>query len=174
MKITLIALLVALAGATGSLYLSLGLGLKACPLCFYQRAFVMGTAAVLIVGLVADRSRAGLLCLVCVPLALGGLGVAGFHEFLVIAGVLECPKALFGLGTAPVQSLAVFFLLAAAVTAGAWKAGGKRALGLAVVTGIGMAWGSVASAPPLPPAPKAPYDAEKQPLDICRPPYRAS
>jgi hypothetical protein len=33
-------------GVGGSLYLSLGLGLRACPLCFYQRSFVMATLAV--------------------------------------------------------------------------------------------------------------------------------
>ena len=28
--------------------------------------------------------------------------------------------------------------------------------------------------PPLPPAPTQPYDAVKQPFDMCRPPYRAT
>ena len=40
----------ALVGTAGSLYLSLGMGLKACPLCFYQRTFVMAALAVLLVG----------------------------------------------------------------------------------------------------------------------------
>ena len=35
-------LLVALLAVTGSLWLSIGMKLKACPLCFYQRTFVMG------------------------------------------------------------------------------------------------------------------------------------
>jgi disulfide bond formation protein DsbB len=41
------ALAVSAVGTVGSLYLSLGMGLKACPLCFYQRTFMMSTAAVL-------------------------------------------------------------------------------------------------------------------------------
>src|SRR5258706_8700753 len=36
---------IALIGVVGSLYLSLGLELKACPLCFYQRAFIMAVKA---------------------------------------------------------------------------------------------------------------------------------
>jgi hypothetical protein len=38
-----------------------------------------------------------------------------------------------------------------------------------VLLGLVLAWGCVASAPPMPPAPKEPY---KQPLDICRVPFR--
>jgi len=34
----------------GSLWLSVGMGLKACPLCLYQRTFVMGVVAVLGIG----------------------------------------------------------------------------------------------------------------------------
>src|SRR5262245_8623293 len=48
---TCLALLASLVGVAGTIYLSLGLGLRACPLCFYQRVFIMGVAAVLAVGL---------------------------------------------------------------------------------------------------------------------------
>ena len=41
----------------------------------------------------------------------------------------------------------------------------------AIVAGSAMAWACVASAPPLPPTPKQPYDPVKQPLDMCRPPF---
>ena len=45
------SLLVALLALAGSLWLSIGLKLKACPLCFYQRTFVMGVVAVLGIGI---------------------------------------------------------------------------------------------------------------------------
>src|SRR5262249_42769858 len=50
---------VAVLALVGSLALSLGLGLRACPLCFYQRTFVMGVMAVLGMGLLmgAESSR---------------------------------------------------------------------------------------------------------------------
>jgi disulfide bond formation protein DsbB len=172
MKIAVCGLALAVIGTVGSLFLSLGMGLKACPLCFYQRTFMMATAAILAVGLVTDRSRATFLCLLCTPLALAGFGVAAFHEYLVVTGVLECPKAILGLGTAPAQSLAIFAALVLATIAGGCAGGKKLAVGLAVIIGLGMAWASIASSPPLPPRPKAPYDAVKQPLDMCRPPYR--
>ncbi|MHB0955482.1 MAG: disulfide bond formation protein B [Pirellulaceae bacterium] len=171
------ALLFAAVGVAGSLYLSLGLGLRACPLCFYQRSFMMGTLAVLVVALAADPTRTGLDCLLSLPLALAGWGVAAFHEYLVLAGVLECPTGLLGIGTSPAQSLAVFTLVAAALLAGAWpnRSDGKRRAAVlfgSIIVGLLMAWGSIASSPPLPPAPTAPYDLDRQPLDTCRPPYR--
>jgi disulfide bond formation protein DsbB len=171
------ALALAAVGVAGSLFLSLGLGLRACPLCFYQRTFVMAAFAVLGVGLVADRARAGLLCLVSLPLAFGGLGVAGFHEYLVLAGKLECPGGLLGLGTAPAQSVTVLVILTAVVAAGAWAGRHDlRSRSAATVLGAGvlgllLAWGSVASAPPMSPR-TTPYDAEKEPFNICRPRYQ--
>lgn len=101
------ALVVASLALVGSLVLSLGMGLKACPLCFYQRTFMMGLVAVLAMGLKtsAESSRLSLLAM---PIALGGLGVAAFHVFLEMSGRLECPMGLLGLGSAPQQSLAMF------------------------------------------------------------------
>src|SRR5687767_383901 len=98
-----VSLGLALAGVAGSLYLSIGMGLKACPLCFYQRTFVMSIAVVLLIGLWKDRRQAALLGLLCVPLTVAGTGIAAFHEYLVLAGKLECPPGLLGLGTAPAQ-----------------------------------------------------------------------
>lgn len=172
----LAALLFAAVGVAGSLYLSLGRGLRACPLCFYQRSFVMATLAVLVVGAAADRTRTGLYCLVSLPLALAGWGVAAFHEYLVLTGVLECPKGLLGIGTAPAQSLAILTVVSAALVGGAWPSrvdGKRRAVVFcgSVVLGLLLAAGAIASSPPLPPAPTAPYDLAKQPLDMCRPPY---
>src|SRR5437868_5534791 len=99
------ALLVALVALAGSLYLSLGMGLKACPLCFYQRTFVMGLVGVLGMGLLTKTGPSGRLGLLALPLAAAGLGVALFHVYLELAGRLECPQGLFGWGTAPKQSL---------------------------------------------------------------------
>lgn len=177
MKYAVPALLLAAAGTAGSLFLSIGMSLKACPLCFYQRTFVMATAAVLGIGLLADRRQAGLLCLVSVPLTIAGLGVAAFHEYLVLSNVLECPHALFGLGTAPAQSLVIFAALTATVVAGAWTKRqewqGTWGTSAAVVVGALFAWGAIASSPPLPPTPKVPYDSVKQPLDTCRPVFQS-
>jgi disulfide bond formation protein DsbB len=169
------ALCLAAIGLAGSLLLSLGLGLKACPLWFYQRTFVMGVVAVLGVGLVVDQARAGFLCLLSLPLAVGGLGVAAFHEYLVLADKLECPSGVVGLGTAPAQSLTIFVLLTAVTVFGAWAGRHDQpsyCLGTAFGTallGFLLAWGSVASAPPLPAVPTKAYVMEKQLLDICRP-----
>ena len=174
-----LAIAIAVVGTIGSVYLSMGLGLKACPLCFYQRSFVMAVLAVLALGRFLERSRPGLICLLSVPLAWAGLGVAAFHEYLVLTGVLECPTALFGIGTAPAQSLAVFIALAAAVTGGAWcgrhESPRQRActLFVAVMLGAVMEGACVKSAPPLPPVPAAAYDPIKQPLDTCRRPFSA-
>src|SRR5215471_10239722 len=73
------ALAVAVAGLAGSLFLSLGLDLKACPLCFYQRTFAMSLMAVLGLGLLAGVVRPGRAALLGLPLAVAGLGVALFH-----------------------------------------------------------------------------------------------
>jgi hypothetical protein len=35
------------------------------------------------------------------PLAVAGLGVALFHEYLELTGKLECPSGVMGVGTAP-------------------------------------------------------------------------
>jgi disulfide bond formation protein DsbB len=175
-----IALLLALVGTAGSLYLSLGMGLKACPLCFYQRTFAMAVLATLGIGLWVETGRAGFLCLLSLPAAVAGLGVAAFHEYLVVTNVLECPQALFGFGSAPVQSLTLFATMAIAVSAGAWsgrtESSRQSTTTLASAFGVGLllSWLSVKSAPPLPPAPTAPYDSIKQPLDMCRPVYRGA
>jgi disulfide bond formation protein DsbB len=169
----------ALVGTAGSLYLSLGMGLKACPLCFYQRTFVMAALAVLLIGRLVEPSRPGLLCLLALPLAIGGLGVAAFHEWLVIIGVLECPRALLGLGTAPAQSLTLLALLTLACAGGGHAGRGESARhgaaagAGAMLLGLAMVWACIASSPPLPPAPTKAYDAQTQPMDMCRPPFRA-
>jgi hypothetical protein len=170
-----LAALVALAGTAGSLWLSLGLELKACPLCLYQRTFLMGAAAVLLIGLLTDARYSPLLALLAWPAVWGGLGVAVFHEYLEATGKLECPAGLLGLGTAPQQSLALFVVLTAvlgaAVVFGCRQSQSGLRLPVAlcsIVLGGLLAAGTVLSAPPMPAAPNEPY---QKPLDMCRPPY---
>lgn len=176
----LAALVLSLVGVAGSLFLSLGMGLKACPLCFYQRSFMMGVFALLAVGLIEARSRTGLLSLLALPMAIAGLGIAAFHEYLVLTDVLECPPGILGIGTAPAQSLVLFACLLFALAGGllCGRLPGERRQGpatfVAVVLGLLLAWGSVAGSPPLPPTPTAAYDPASQPLEVCRPPYRAA
>lgn len=173
------ATIVSAVGTSGSLFLSVGLGLKACPLCFYQRSFIMSALAVLALGRILERSRPGLICFLCVPLTWAGLGVAAFHEYLVLADILECPQGMIGLGTSPAQSFAIFIALAGAVTAGAWcgreetQRQNPSTLFSAVLLGFVFAAACVKSSPPLPPVPTAAYDPVKQPLDTCRRPFSA-
>jgi disulfide bond formation protein DsbB len=166
--------LVALVALLGSLWLSVGMNLKACPLCLYQRTFVMGVVGVLGVGLLAGRRHRGVLALLALPAAVGGFGVAAFHEYLEQTGKLECPGGVMGVGTAPQQSLAVLTLLLALAVVGAVSRARKQDIGWgagvgAVATGVLFAVGAVASAPPMPAPPTKAYET---PLEICRPPFR--
>jgi hypothetical protein len=126
-------------------------------------------------GLLAGATRPGRLGLLALPLAVAGLGVALFHVRLELNGKLECPGGLLGLGTAPKQSLAVFVVLTALLAVDALRGvsglAGWGALAGAVVLGGLLAAASCTSNPPAPPAPTKPYDAVKQPLEMCRPPY---
>jgi disulfide bond formation protein DsbB len=168
-----LTMLIALLAVAGSLYLSLGMKLKACPLCFYQRSFAMGVAAVLVMGMPPSRRQAGLLTLV-LPMIVAGLGVAGFHVYLEIIGKLECPKGVLGLGTAPQQSLAAFIGMSLAAAVG-WKQNGAHMESslvqatAAIVVGVIIVAGSIASTPPLPPMPVKAYEGM---FDTCRPPFR--
>jgi disulfide bond formation protein DsbB len=167
-------LLVAFMALAGSLWLSIGMGLKACPLCFYQRTFVMGVVAVLGVGVLTGERHRPVLNLLALPLAVAGFGVAAFHVFLELTGKLECPGGIMGIGTAPQQSLVGLALLLVLVAVGVVRSGivGEGHLlapVAALAMGLLLAWGAVVSAPPMPPAPTKAYEA---PLEICRPPYR--
>jgi disulfide bond formation protein DsbB len=168
-SLTVLATLVSLAATAGSLWLSVGMKLKACPLCFYQRTFVMAVAAMMLVGLAARAAR-GTLCLLAVPAAAAGFGVAAFHVWLELSGRLECPAGVMGLGSAPQQSTALLGLLFVMVVSGAWRAVSPGAAAGVTILGGLMAWGCIASAPPLPPAPAKAYET---PMDMCRPPFRS-
>src|SRR6516225_5027695 len=117
--------LVALVALAGSLWLSIGMKLKACPFCFYQRTFVMGMVAVLGIGLLTGPRHRVVVNLLALPLAVGVLGVAVFHVYLELTGKLECPVGVIGIGTAPQQSLIVLIVLFTLVVVGvirSWKA----------------------------------------------------
>jgi disulfide bond formation protein DsbB len=167
------SLLVALAALAGSLWLSIGMKLKACPLCFYQRTFVMGVVAVLGIGVLTGQRHRAVLNLLALPLAVAGLGVAAFHVYLELTGKLECPAGVLGIGTSPQQSFVVLAVLLALIVVGVVRSGmvGEAhlpAVGAAVVLGLLLAWSAVASSPPMPPTPTQAYTT---PLDICRPPF---
>lgn len=174
LKWTVAALVIALAGVGGSVWLSVGMGLKACPLCFYQRAFVMAVAGILLTGLLTAARNSALPHVFALPAAIAGLGVAVFHVWLEVTGSLECPLGLFGVGTAPQQSLAVFVLLLIplATTAIRQRRGGEYgvvAIVSAVVFGALLCVAAISSAPPLPSAPDEPYDSAPV---VCRPPHQ--
>lgn len=167
----LLALVVSLAALAGSLYLSVWMNLKACPLCIYERTFMMGVVGILLLGWVpSGAAGSGLPVLLSLPLAIGGLGVAAFHVYLELAGVLECPAGLGGVGSAPLQSLAAFVvvtvLIGMAVFRSARGATGRITGVGAAILGVLFAGAALVSAPPLPPHPAEPYVA---PLDGCRP-----
>jgi hypothetical protein len=136
----------------------------------------MGVAAVLLVGLASGAWRTVSVSLLTLPLALAGLGVAGFHVYLERTGVLECPPGLLGQGTGPQQSLGAFtmvtFLLLADALRFPMRLTGKG-LGFlaALVAAGGCVYGLIVSGPALKPPPRRPYDPTKEPLKVCRPAY---
>jgi disulfide bond formation protein DsbB len=156
---THLTLATALLMLVGSLFLSVGLGLKACPLCLYERTFVMGVVGVLAMAVIVRPSpRPGLLALLALPLSVAGLALAGFHVYLDRSGVLDCPAGILGLGHAPDQSLAGYLVLTGLLAVGALagRAEGAKANPWAssvggALLGVLLAFASVKSAPPLPP-----------------------
>src|SRR5262245_48820618 len=112
-----LALAVAGLALAGSLHMSLGMELQACPLCIYQRAFMMGVVTVLgLCGLVPLLRETGIGSRLALPLAIAGLGVAAFHVRLEMVETLVCPRGLLGLGTGPQQSLAAYLLICGLLT----------------------------------------------------------
>jgi disulfide bond formation protein DsbB len=170
--LTWLACLLALGASVGSVYLSMGMGLKACPFCFYQRTFVFAVFGVLLVGLLTGAQRSGL-SLLAIPLAVGGLGVAGFHAFLELTGKLECPKGLFDIGSAPQQSLAAIALLTVVLFLAVISEGAEQRTLLPALIGTTLLGAVFAVAgilsSPKPKDPTAPYT---EPLDICRIPFK--
>jgi disulfide bond formation protein DsbB len=166
------AFAVAVLALAGSLWLSMGMALKACPLCFYQRTFVMGVVAVLGIGMLAGSRHRPVLPILALPLAVGGLTVAVFHVWLEVRGRLECPAGVMGVGTAPQQSLAVLAVLTVLIAIAAVRAGrageSRSATVVGALLGVMLGVASIVSSPPLPPVPAMAYET---PLEMCRPPF---
>ena len=170
--LTWLGLLVGGVGIAGSLYLSLGMDLHPCPLCYYQRSFVMGATAVLLLGLLGGTSRLVSVAGLALPLALAGAAVAGWHVYLEATGKLECPKGILDIGSAPQQSLAALgsfaLILLLATFPSLQPSGGPLGVFAGLILGAGIAYGCVVSVPP-PPKRTTPYDPPE--IKTCRPPY---
>src|SRR5688500_6986343 len=93
---TWIAVALSGVGVIGSLYLSINMELKACPLCFYQRTFIMGVLGVLLAGWMTGTTPGPLLSFLSTPLAACGLVIAVYHVGLEATGALECPRGMAG------------------------------------------------------------------------------
>jgi hypothetical protein len=163
------AMFVSLGALAGSLYLSLGMNLKACPLCFYQRTFVMGVVGVLAVGFFLNDLEPRTLSLLVLPLSVGAAAIAGFHCYLEYTGFLECPKGIFGVGSAPQQSLVILLLLVALVLLDVVGRRSALGIGAAMVLGGLFAFSGIKTTPPSPP----PSQAYLLPVDEdgCRRPF---
>ena len=172
----IMTLVFAAVASAGSLYLSLGIGLKACPLCFYQRTFAFALVAVCGVGLAVFGKDAGKVNLFALPLVIGGLGVAAFHTWLVTSGKLACPNGVANLGPAPLQSLIVFTLILLPVLYGVFVESREECLKplpllLGVGLGIAMVYGC--TTPGLSPGANPPPQmmSEGERLETCKKPF---
>ena len=181
MPFPLLALLVAIATSAGSLYLTLELGQKTCTLCLYQRAFAFALVGVLAAGLLAFRDRPARVCLIALPVALGGLGVAAFTAYLGMTdwprqneiSYLACPPGIEGYGTSSQQSFVAFaaatlLILIGAVAEVKVSGHGGIALIVGLALGAGAGYGSIIANPP----PEQAKHAVPGVLTECRPTLR--
>jgi hypothetical protein len=165
------ALFIAIVGVLGSLHLSLGMELKACPLCFYQRAFMMSAAAALLFGMLLPGIPAGAATVLALPSAFAGASVAAFHSRLVFGGVLECPGGITGMPV-PYESFLVFFLLVAFLVGDLLHRNIYVTYGVgAILLGLIFCTTCIRGTPPMA-EPTAPYPAEPK-IDMCRKVYQA-
>jgi disulfide bond formation protein DsbB len=182
---TWLSLLVGLIGLAGSLWLSMGMDLIACPLCFFQRVFIMGVVGVLLAGIFGGARRAGFVSLVALPLTTAGLGIAGFHVYKEYNGELKCPtgvlceayaqikdeptcpKEWHEYATPPKESLAIFVLLFLfqsidVIRSGRWDGFGLSSwLGVVILGGL-FTFGLIVSL-------QNPCDIVKHPDRGCHP-----
>jgi disulfide bond formation protein DsbB len=121
------ALAVAVVATFGSLYFSNIAGFPPCVLCWYQRIAMYPIVAILTIGLIIRDARAYLYAL---PLALGGLGIAVYHNLLYykllpesiqpcMMGVSCTTKYIEWIGfiTIPLLALVAFVLITMALIA---------------------------------------------------------
>jgi disulfide bond formation protein DsbB len=75
--------IVAAVATAWSLYLSLGLGLVPCELCWYQRILMYPLTVIL--GVAALENRSGVYR-TALPLSVLGAGIAAYHSWLQVSG----------------------------------------------------------------------------------------
>ena len=166
---TVAALIAAAVSVAGSLYLSLGMKLIACPLCFYQRTFAFAALGILMLGVFTRaRDTAYVNLMAFLPTVAGGL-IAAFHTYLDGTGRLICPKGISGFASTAQESLASFALILVCLIPGLAQDVRRKGLSIAavawsVILGGAFAYGCIVSspAPSMPPPEKRPF--------ICHPP----
>ena len=166
---TRLALFFAVIGVLGSLHMSLGMEppLKACPLCYYQRAFIMAAAAVLAIGMFLPGVPTAAVKVLALAPAFAGAAISTYHTYLAATGALECPKGVTGVLAAPQEGLLVFVFLMAALLGDLFHRGQYVMQGIgAILLGFVFCTTGVRSTAPPPPT------AKDAPLDGCRPPYK--
>lgn len=122
--------LVALVATAGSLYLSLGLGLIPCELCWYQRILMYPLVVVLGVAFVKGRET---VYHTAAPLALPGAGIAAYHSYIQVnpsassctVGCSTVQYEVLGL-TIPNLSLLGFTLILLVLVGLRWPLSGGR------------------------------------------------
>jgi hypothetical protein len=172
------ALVLAALAALGGFYLSVVDKKAPCPLCFYQRAFAVATFGVLLLGLLTGMNARISVATLALPVAAAGLGVALWHVNLERQGML-CPAGVFGISTAPRQSMIAYGLLCAVLLLDAYQPGrlgnGFGPVAGAVVLGLALSvpcfYGGSNVQPKwyqdIPPA-----EYEKERPSICVPPQK--
>lgn len=105
------ALVSAIASTAGSIYLSLGLGLIACPICYYQRTFAIAVLMILAIGVLSPLRATHHLNVLALAPTVGGMAIAMIHTWLDAVGQQICPQGLFGLGTSAQQSLTSYVMI---------------------------------------------------------------
>jgi len=165
------ALFIAVVGVLGSLHLSLGMELKACPLCYYQRAFIMSVAAILTFGMFLPGVPTAAQTVFALAPAFAGGAVAALHTYLAVSGDLECPIGITGSLVAPAESLIVYGLLMLCLLGDLFHQRKYVLQGLgAMLLGFVFYTTCTRAVPKMEP-PTVPYDSTKA-LDTCRKAYR--
>ena len=165
------ALFIAVIGVLGSLHLSLGMDLKACPLCYYQRSFIMAVVAILTFAMFLPGMPTGAATVLALAPAFAGTAIAVLHTYLATSGALECPAGISGTLYAPSESLIVFSLLMLCLLGDLFHQRRYVMQGIgAMLLGFIFYTTCTRAVPKMDP-PTTPYDSTK-PLDTCRKPYQ--
>jgi Disulfide bond formation protein DsbB len=168
---TRFALFFAVVGVLGSLHLSLAEPqLKACPLCFYQRAFIMSVAAILALGMFLPSVPTAAQTVLALAPALAGAAIAVWHVWLEYAGVLECPLGRSDILTAPQESVLIYILVVAMLVGDLFHQKKYVMQGVgAVLVGVVFSITCIKGVPETPER-TTPY-GENEKLDGCRKVY---